>query len=63
MNSRSTSRYPRKAEIERTVAAAKASGLDVAGIEVTPDGTIRVLEARAMAAPVVTDFDRFADKL
>lgn len=64
MNFQTTFRYPRKAEITRAVAAAKDCGLDVAGIEVAPDGTIRILEARAVTAPTAaTDFDRFADKL
>lgn len=38
-------RYPRKAEIARAVEAAKACGLSVGGIEIGPDGTIRVLQA------------------
>lgn len=64
MNAHTSFRYPRKAEITRTVDAAKACGLDVAGIEVAPDGTIRILEARAVTAPsTATDFDRFADRL
>lgn len=54
-------RYPRKAQIERAIAAAKACGLDVAGFEVSPEGTIRIMEARAVANP--TDFDRFSDRL
>jgi len=56
-------RYPRKAQIERLVAAAKACGIDVAGFEVSPDGTVRILEARAVAPPPATDFDRYADRL
>lgn len=56
-------RYPRKAEIERAVAAAKACGLDVAGFEVSPAGNIRIIEARAMPAIPTSDFDRFADML
>jgi hypothetical protein len=35
--------YPRKAEIARAVEAAKACGIDVGGIEISPDGWIRVL--------------------
>lgn len=56
-------RYPRKAEIARAVEAAKACGLDVAGFEVSPDGTIRIMEARAVTSPPANDFDRFADQL
>jgi hypothetical protein len=42
------SSYPGKVAIRHVVEAARASGLDVAGLEVAPDGTIRILEARAM---------------
>lgn len=40
--------YPRQAEIARAFKAAKACGLDVAALELAPDGTIRMVEARAM---------------
>lgn len=56
-------RYPRKAEIERTIAAARACGLDVAGFEVSPDGTIRIMEARAVPTSPANAFERFEDKL
>ena len=55
-------RYPTKAEISRVVEAAKACGLDVAGVEVCPGGAIRVVEARAVPQQA-NDFDRWADKL
>lgn len=61
MNAPAKFRYPRKAEIARAVQAAKSCGLDVAGFEVSPDGTIRIMEARAVAD--LTDYDRFADRL
>lgn len=35
--------YPRKAEIARAIDAARAAGLRVGGIEVGPQGTIRIL--------------------
>ena len=35
-------KYPRRSDIIRTVAAAKASGVDVAYVECLPDGVIRV---------------------
>lgn len=54
--------YPRKAEIARFVEAAKASGIDVAGIEISPEGHIRLLEARAIPQPQ-NDFDRWEDRL
>tara|TARA_B100000678_G_scaffold291122_1_gene306387 strand:+ start:16225 stop:16410 length:186 start_codon:yes stop_codon:yes gene_type:complete len=55
-------RYPRKAQIVNAVAAAKACGLDVCGIEVSPSGIIRIIEARAVSEPA-NDFERFQDRL
>jgi len=43
--------YPGKVAIRHVVQAARDLGLDVAGIEVTLDGTIRVIEARAVPQP------------
>lgn len=63
MNAPARLRYPRKAEIARAVEAAKACGLDVAGFEVSPDGTIRIMEARVVPANPANDFERYADKL
>jgi hypothetical protein len=45
--------YPTQAVIDRTVAAARKAGLDPAGLEVLRDGTIRIVEARAM--PVLSN--------
>jgi len=54
--------YPGKVAIRHVVEAAKSLGIDVAGIEVTPDGTIRVLESRAM--PKSEDlFEKWQDRL
>lgn len=54
--------YPRKVEITRAVEAAKACGLDVAGIEISADGSIRVVEARAIPMPK-DEFDRWEGRL
>lgn len=62
MNAPFRQRYPRKAEIERAVTAARACGLDVAGVEVCPNGIIRILESRAVP-DTANDFDRYADQL
>lgn len=62
MNAPAKIRYPRKDAIKRLVAAAKDCGLDVAGFEVSPDGSIRIMEARAVNVPA-NDFDRLQDKL
>jgi hypothetical protein len=58
MSKRAVQRYPRKLEIERVVSAARASGVDVAEVEVGPDGTIRVIEARSMSPAPASEFDR-----
>lgn len=60
-------RDPSPQRIARMVEAGRLCGLDVAGFEVSADGAIRVLEARAMttqpAVAATNDFDRFADQL
>lgn len=62
MTAQEKPRYPRKAQIERMVEAARACGLDVCGFEVSPAGTIRIMEARAVSEPA-NDFERFQDRL
>lgn len=57
-----TSAYTTKATIARMIEAARASGLDVCGFETTPDGIIRIIEARAAQA-TANDFDRWQAKL
>jgi hypothetical protein len=47
--------YPGKVAIRHAVEAARALGLDVGGFEVTPEGTIRVLEARALTKQPADD--------
>jgi hypothetical protein len=54
--------YPTKPKIKLAVETARELGLDVAGFEICPDGTVRVMEARAKPA-AVTDFDRFEAEL
>jgi hypothetical protein len=53
-----SSSYPRKAEIARAVEAAKACGIDVAGIEVSRDGCIKVLGPASAPSPL-TEFDKW----
>ena len=50
--------YPRKAEIARAVEAAKACGIDVAGIEVSRDGSIKVL-GPGSASPPRSEFEEW----
>ena len=54
------STYPRKAVIERAIAAARAGGIKVGGIEVDPDGTIRILGETD--APTASSFERWQAK-
>lgn len=64
MSSKAT--YPTTAKIVGMVKAARSLGLDVAGFEVSRDGTIRIVEARALPkqhGEPANDFDRFADQL
>jgi hypothetical protein len=49
--------YPRKVEIVRAIEAGRACGLDVGGYEVSPDGTIRILERGAFKSPA-DEFER-----
>jgi hypothetical protein len=51
--------YPTKAQIARTVEAARAAGIDVASIEVRPDGTIVVADVRTAPAAPQNDFERY----
>lgn len=55
-------RYPNVTKVRGFVKLARELGIDVAGFEVFPDGTIRIVEARA-TPEVMTDFDRFKDQL
>lgn len=58
MTAQSKIRVPTKAAIKRIVDAAKEAGIKVGGLEVTPDGTIRVLnEKLAATAPSGNDYD------
>lgn len=57
MNAPARIGYPTKAEIARAIAAARAAGIDVSGLEVSRDGTIRLLPAAA--ASVATAYDRW----
>lgn len=55
-------RYPNVTKVRGFVKLARELGIDVAGFEVSPDGTIRIIESRA-APEVTTDFDRYKDEL
>jgi hypothetical protein len=53
-----SSSYPRKAEITRAVEAAKACGIAVASIEVSRDGSIKVLGPGLAPSPP-SEFDKW----
>jgi hypothetical protein len=55
-------RYATAAKVRAFVALARELEMDVAGFEVGADGSIRVIEARAMPS-TATDFDRLQDQL
>lgn len=59
------SRYATIAKVRRYVQLARDLDLDVAGFEVSPDGTIRVLDTRASERHerAESDFDRLKDQL
>jgi len=61
--SRATTAYPGKVAIRHAVEAAKACGIDVAGIKVSPDGTIELVEARAVRTPGESLFEQWKDQL
>lgn len=54
--------YPSSPEIKRLIKAARDAGLDVAGIEASPDGTVRLVEARALPAAPASLFDELVAK-
>lgn len=49
----------RQSDVERAVKAARAAGLDVGGVEVAPDGTIRVMTATQAPAGASNPFDQW----
>lgn len=54
--------YARKAEIARAVEALKSCGMDIAGVRLSPDGHIELLEERAIPK-AQNDFDRWEAEL
>jgi hypothetical protein len=63
MRSRAGRSYPSNALIKRLVAGARDAGIDVAGVEVTPEGVVRLISARAADSERPTAFDRFEAQL
>lgn len=46
--------------IERAIKAAKDAGMDVGGVEVSPDGTVRVLTRESTKVDAYADWKRRA---
>lgn len=56
-------RFPHKSDIVRLIAAARAGGIDPAGIELSPEGGVRILEARAASTPPADEFSKWEGRL
>lgn len=57
MNAPARLGLPGAVAIKRTVEAARKAGIDVAGFVASPDGTIRVFDARTSAAAPASLFE------
>jgi hypothetical protein len=57
MGERVTYRYATKAAVGRAVAAARACGILPGGVELRPDGTIRILPPDAKPADAYTTWE------
>lgn len=55
--------YASQREISRIITAAKKSGIAVSGLEVSPEGIIRLFDASTSPAPQRGDFERWQDEL
>lgn len=55
--------YPGKVAIRRAVQAARDNGIDVGGVEVSPDGSIRIIDMRAIPKQPVDEFERWESRL
>lgn len=51
--------YPGKVAVRQAIEWAREFQLDVAGVELKPDGTIRVLDARAFPAAPADEFSKW----
>lgn len=49
--------YPRASDVRRAILVAQRSGLDIASLEIRPDGTIRLGSANAEPSKAPSDFD------
>lgn len=56
-------KYPGKVAVRHAIDAAKAGGIDVGAIEVSPDGSIRIIDARMVPQTPADEFERWESKL
>lgn len=64
MSSRAGRRYPSNALIKRLIAGAREAGIDVVGVEVSPEGVVKMLAAQPSASSDQSSaFDRFEAQL
>ena len=55
----SRTRYATRAKVRQYIELARDMGMDVAAFEVTAEGAIKVMEARAEPTPSMSDYDRY----
>jgi hypothetical protein len=58
-----TREYAARSQIKRVIDAARDAGIEIGGVEVTVDGTIRVLALNQVQRAPMSEFDRWQDKL
>ncbi len=63
MNAPARISYPGKVAIRHATEAARAAGIDVGAVEVSPDGSIRIIDARAISKTPADEFERWEDRL
>ncbi len=56
---RTASPYPGKTAIKRAIEAARAAGLDVAGFDLLPNGTIKVFDRTLSPAQPKDEFEEW----
>jgi hypothetical protein len=63
VNAHATIRYPGKVAIRHAVEAARSTGIDVGGIEVHANGSIRIIDLRAVPRQPVDEFEKWESRL
>jgi hypothetical protein len=63
MTAQAKLRYPGKVALRHALDAARAAGIDVGAVEVSPDGSIRIIDARAVPKAPADEFERWEGRL